>query len=125
MNILQNNKLKIAVKNIGAELCDISSTQNKTQFMWDANPNIWGSYAPNLFPIIGALKYDAYLFENKNRIAYITGTLLYNQLGLTTQIPAVIKIASQKRIYINKLMWLFYSLFTLSISIFSMNLLNS
>lgn len=43
-----------------------------------------------------------YLFKNGNRIAYITGTLLYNQLGLTTQIPAVIKIASLKRIYINK-----------------------
>ncbi|WP_034040130.1 aldose 1-epimerase family protein [Wocania ichthyoenteri] len=62
---LENNKLKIAVKNIGAELCDISSTQNKTQFMWDANPNIWDNYAPNLFPVIGALKDDTYLFENK------------------------------------------------------------
>lgn len=43
-----------------------------------------------------------YLFENGKRIAYITGELLYNQLGLTTQIPATIKIASLKRIYINK-----------------------
>ncbi|MFD1161983.1 aldose 1-epimerase family protein [Hwangdonia seohaensis] len=65
MHVLQNNKLKIAVKNIGAELCDISSTQNKTQFMWDANPNVWGSYAPNLFPIIGALKDGSYIFEDK------------------------------------------------------------
>lgn len=65
MNTLQNNKLKIAVKNIGAELCEISSTENKTHFMWDANPNVWGSYAPNLFPIIGALKDDTYTFENK------------------------------------------------------------
>ncbi len=65
MHILQNNKLKIAVKNIGAELCEISSIKNKTPFMWDANPNVWNSYAPNLFPIIGALKNDTYLFENK------------------------------------------------------------
>ena len=33
--------------------------------MWDANPEVWGSYAPNLFPIIGALKNDSYLFENQ------------------------------------------------------------
>ena len=33
--------------------------------MWDANPDIWGSYAPNLFPIIGALKDDTYIFENQ------------------------------------------------------------
>ncbi|WP_291131166.1 DUF6088 family protein [Flavobacterium sp. UBA7682] len=41
-----------------------------------------------------------YLFENDKRIAYITGVSLYNRLGLTTQIPKVIKIASRdKRIF--------------------------
>ena len=28
--------------------------------MWDANPDIWGSYAPVLFPVIGAIK-DGYV----------------------------------------------------------------
>ncbi len=44
-----------------------------------------------------------YLF-NKNgvRIAYITGLSFYNSIGLTTQVPRVIKIASRdKRIYIS------------------------
>jgi hypothetical protein len=59
--------------------------------------------------VFGELKPDEkevikpYLYKNGERIAYITGTLLYNQLGLTTQVPSVIKIASlSKRIYINK-----------------------
>jgi len=40
------------------------------------------------------------LFENDKRIAYITGLSLYNRLGLTTQVPKVIKIASRdKRIF--------------------------
>lgn len=65
MYTLQNNKLKIAIKNTGAELCEISSVKNKTNFMWDANPDVWGSYAPNLFPIIGALKADTYIFEDE------------------------------------------------------------
>lgn len=56
MHVLQNTKLKIAVKSIGAELCEIASVKHKTAFMWDANPEVWSSYAPNLFPIIGALK---------------------------------------------------------------------
>lgn len=38
-----------------------------------------------------------YLFENGKRIAYITGTSLYNRLGLTTQIPKTIKIASRNK----------------------------
>ena len=58
--------------------------------------------------IFGELKPDEqellkpYLFENKKRIAYITGNYLYNQLGLTTQLTSVLKIACQsKRIYVN------------------------
>lgn len=44
-----------------------------------------------------------YLFENGKRIAYITGTSLYNQLGLTRQMAFTVKIASQsKRISINR-----------------------
>ena len=42
-----------------------------------------------------------YLFEGNNRIAYITGALLYNQMGLTRQVASKIKIASRgKRIYV-------------------------
>ncbi len=40
-----------------------------------------------------------YLFENGKRIAYITGIALYNRMGLTTQVPKTIKVASRiKRI---------------------------
>ncbi len=43
-----------------------------------------------------------YLFKNGKRIAYETGTSLYNRLGLTSQIPFRIKIASiHKRINID------------------------
>ncbi|MDJ1470353.1 DUF6088 family protein [Xanthocytophaga flava] len=41
-----------------------------------------------------------YLFDDGKRRAYITGTTLYNRMGLTTQVPATIKIASRdKRIF--------------------------
>ncbi|MEA3317679.1 MAG: DUF6088 family protein [Bacteroidota bacterium] len=59
--------------------------------------------------IFGELKPDEekiitpYLFKNGKRIAYITGLLLYNKMGLTTQVPKEINIASsKKRIYISK-----------------------
>ena len=38
-----------------------------------------------------------YLFKNGQRVAYITGVSLYNKMGLTTQIPAVIDIASPNK----------------------------
>jgi len=59
--------------------------------------------------IFGDLKPDytellrPYLFENGKRVAYETGTSLYNRLGLTTQMAFRIKIASRsKRIQINR-----------------------
>ncbi|MEP5339563.1 MAG: aldose 1-epimerase family protein [Algibacter sp.] len=64
MHSIENDKLKISVKNTGAELCEISSVKNKTDFMWNANPDVWGSFAPNLFPIIGALKDNNYIHEH-------------------------------------------------------------
>ena len=36
-----------------------------------------------------------YLFEDGKRIAYITGGALYNRMGLTTQVPKTIKVASK------------------------------
>jgi len=65
MFTLENNKLKIAIKKVGAELCKITATKTGKDFMWNANPNIWNSYAPNLFPVIGGLKNGSYLYDNK------------------------------------------------------------
>ena len=36
-----------------------------------------------------------YLFAGENRIAYITGTALYNRMGLTTQVSGDIRVASR------------------------------
>ncbi|MEZ4802810.1 MAG: aldose 1-epimerase family protein [Gelidibacter sp.] len=65
MLTLHNDVLKIKVQKTGAELCEISSIKNGTQFMWNANPEIWANFAPNLFPIIGMLKDGMYVFEGK------------------------------------------------------------
>lgn len=65
MVTLQNNPLKICIKKTGAELCEISSKKYGTQFMWNADADIWENFAPNLFPIVGMLKEDTYYFEGK------------------------------------------------------------
>jgi len=39
----------------------------------------------------------SYLFEEGKRIAYITGISLYNRMGLTTQVPNIIKIACRSK----------------------------
>lgn len=79
MYTLENNKLKIAVKKIGAELCQIASVQNINEFLWNANPDVWANHAPNLFPVIGALKDNSYLFENKSYQLVKHGFVRHNQ----------------------------------------------
>lgn len=38
-----------------------------------------------------------YLYEGKKRVAYLTGTALYNRMGLTTQVPNTIRLASSNK----------------------------
>ena len=60
---LENEFLSIGVKSIGAELCSIKNILTGTEYIWQGDPSFWASHAPNLFPIIGALKNDTYSFE--------------------------------------------------------------
>ncbi|SDI45471.1 aldose 1-epimerase family protein [Winogradskyella thalassocola] len=66
MYSLKNNLLQINIKSKGAELCNITSAKHNTEFMWQANPEFWGSHAPNLFPIIGCMKDDTYIYNDKS-----------------------------------------------------------
>lgn len=68
-----------------------------TGIFYKPKKTIFGELRPGETEII-----KPYLFEQGKRIAYITGTALYNNLGLTTQVPKTIKVASRsKRISIN------------------------
>jgi galactose mutarotase-like enzyme len=62
---LQNEKLSIGVKLTGAELCSIKNIKTGTEYLWQANPEIWSSHAPNLFPIIGELKDGEFFYDNQ------------------------------------------------------------
>lgn len=68
-----------------------------TGIFYKPKKTVFGELKPNEEEIL-----KPYLFEKGKRIAYITGTSLYNRLGLTTQIPKSIKIASRdKRISVS------------------------
>lgn len=65
MYSIENEFLKVNINSKGAELSHIKSVNNKTEFMWQADPEVWGSHAPNLFPIIGSMKLDSYIYNNE------------------------------------------------------------
>ncbi|CAM4026900.1 aldose 1-epimerase family protein [Gillisia limnaea] len=62
---IQNDFLSVGVLSKGAELCSIKNLQTDKEYIWQANPEIWNSHAPNLFPIIGALKNGEFHYNNR------------------------------------------------------------
>ena len=65
---IENQHLKIAVQETGAELVQIQSTITGKDFLWDADPNVWASHAPVLFPAIGAIK-DGFVYYKGKQYA--------------------------------------------------------
>lgn len=61
--ILENGPLKIAVKPLGAELCSLKLEEH--EYLWQANPHFWPRHAPILFPIVGKLKDDQFIWKDR------------------------------------------------------------
>ena len=53
---IDNGRLQITVNQTGAELSSLINLSTGREYIWQADPAVWGSSAPNLFPIIGMLK---------------------------------------------------------------------
>jgi len=63
---IENDFLKISVKNSGAELISIKNKKNNYEYIWQGNPKFWARRAPILFPIVGKLKDNSYQAEGKS-----------------------------------------------------------
>ncbi len=62
---ITNNDLTATIKLKGAELCSLKTNSNNEEYIWQADPEIWGSSAPVLFPITGVLKNGQTRIDNK------------------------------------------------------------
>ena len=65
MYSIENNFLRIAVKEKGAELTSIFNKETNTEMLWQGNPDFWAGQAPILFPIVGELKDGYHIYEGK------------------------------------------------------------
>ncbi len=66
MNIsIKNNFLKATINTKGAELNSLARIVDEKEYIWAGNPDFWGKHSPVLFPIVGTLKDNFYVYENK------------------------------------------------------------
>ncbi len=59
---ISNSNLTAIINHLGAELISLRTKENK-EYIWEGNPEFWGKHSPILFPIVGTLKNNSYLFN--------------------------------------------------------------
>ncbi len=62
---VQNHRLRISVDQVGAELASLVNLDSGKEYIWQADPAVWASHAPVLFPIIGKLKNETTEIDGK------------------------------------------------------------
>ena len=63
MASIENDFLKISATTKGAELDSIFHKQQQLEYLWSGDPAFWGKKSPVLFPIVGTLRENKYLYE--------------------------------------------------------------
>lgn len=65
VHYIENEKLKIGVKEYGCELTSIYSKDADFEYLWQGDESIWYGQSPILFPIVGRLIDDKYYLNGK------------------------------------------------------------
>jgi galactose mutarotase-like enzyme len=65
MVTLENEFLKVSVSSEGAELLSIFNKKSNIEYLWQADPEVWGWHAPNLFPVVGRCINNQILIDGK------------------------------------------------------------
>ncbi|MBA4851083.1 aldose 1-epimerase family protein [Emticicia sp. BO119] len=64
MIAIKNADLGATINPKGAELISLIHHASEIDFMWSADPAFWGKSSPVLFPIVGSLKEDSFIYKN-------------------------------------------------------------
>lgn len=63
---LTNAVISATINPKGAELTSLVHLPTQTEYMWSADPAFWGKTSPVLFPIVGALKDNTFIYKEKS-----------------------------------------------------------
>ncbi len=64
--ILENDFLTVKAKSSGAELVSVAAKADGAEFLWPADPSIWGRHAPVLFPLVGMVKNNQFRYRGRS-----------------------------------------------------------
>lgn len=79
---LENEKLKVAVNDLGAELMSIYGKSTNFEYLWQGNPEYWKGRATVLFPICGRMTDGKYTYKGKEYEMIIHGFAKKSQFSV-------------------------------------------
>ena len=82
---IENDKLKVDVNTMGAELFSLYSKVTDTEYLWQGDPNYWKGRAYNLFPFIGRMYDEIFRYDGKIYPSRIHGLARYFEFTLERQ----------------------------------------
>ena len=62
---IENEFLTASVSGLGAELQSLKRKADGDEYIWQGDPDVWSGHSPLLFPVVGRLKGDAFIYEGK------------------------------------------------------------
>ena len=65
IHYIENDYLKIGVKELGCELTSVINKANGKEYLWQGDEKYWSGQSPILFPIVGRLIDDCYYLDGK------------------------------------------------------------
>ncbi len=65
MYMLENDRVRITVTSKGAEWQSFTDLRDGQEYLWNGDPAVWGRKSPVLFPIVGALKNNTFLYKGQ------------------------------------------------------------
>ena len=62
---IKNSFIKAKIKSFGAELNSLQKCGEELEYIWQGDSKYWNRHSPILFPIVGRLKNDSYIYKNQ------------------------------------------------------------
>lgn len=90
MFTIESTGISAVINPKGAELTSLQLRSTRQEYMWSGDPAFWGKFSPVLFPIVGTLKDNQYLYKGRTYTLPRHGFARDQQFAVEEQAPDAI-----------------------------------
>lgn len=65
IHTIENEFMTASISEMGAELQSLKMKATQDEYIWQGNPDVWSGHSPLLFPVVGRLRGDCFVYEGQ------------------------------------------------------------